>query len=171
MEEVPELGRGVGSPCAHLAAHVARAVRATRAVRMASLGGPGWVNRSSVVLVGQSGVLRVEEGRVSVARQPEEVWGRPMRPRPCVPPRPPGPSRTPPAAEAGKPTLVGVWDCQARPPLLGSCGSRYCHCCPGRPRVRHPPWRLTCGGSSPSGWSLGQGSLGQEGLGRKARCK
>ena len=134
-------------------------------------GDPGWVNRSSVVLVGQSGVLRVEEGRVSVARQPEEVWGRPMRPRPCVPPRPPGPSRTPPAAEAGKPTLVGVWDCQARPPLLGSCGSRYCHCCPGRPRVRHPPWRLTCGGSSPSGWSLGQGSLGQEGLGRKARCK
>ena len=36
----------------------------------ASLGDPGWVNRSSVVLVGQSGVLRVEEGRVSVARQP-----------------------------------------------------------------------------------------------------
>ena len=33
-------------------------------------GDPGWVNRSSVVLVGQSGVLRVEEGRVSVARQP-----------------------------------------------------------------------------------------------------
>ena len=39
MEEVPELGGGVGSPRPHLAAHVARAVRATWAVRMASLGG------------------------------------------------------------------------------------------------------------------------------------
>ena len=74
MEEVPELGRGVGSPRAHLAARVARAVRSSIRVMWsplpgdgdgrvaalspstnpASLGDPGWVNHSSVVVVGHS---------------------------------------------------------------------------------------------------------------------
>ena len=90
-----------------------------------------------------------------------------MRPRPCVPPRPPGPSRTPPAAEAGKPTLVGVWDCQARPPLLGSCGSRYQSLLPWSAESSPSSLEADLWGQQPIRVVLRAGVLRAGGLGQK----